>query len=160
MSIGLFKRDTYEREERLQRDAASAFIQMQAAAAAEGIDLMPISGFRSRDNQAELFKRQTERQGSAEAAAELSAPAGYSEHHTGYAVDIGDAEFPDADLKYEFETTPAYLWLLTNAYGFGFEQSFPPYNAQGVSFEPWHWRYIQSEDAARIFEPAQTIEID
>lgn len=150
-SVGLFIRESYEREESLDYEATDAFAQMKAAAAAEGVLLMPISGFRTFARQAELFAKQTEKLGSELAAAELSAPPGHSEHHTGYAIDIGDVNIPDADIKYSFENTPAYAWLVANARSYGFEQSFPYNNQQGVSFEPWHWRYVGSPRASNIF---------
>ena len=150
-SVGLFVRESYEREEFLDQEAAAAFKQMRAAAAAEGIDLIPISGFRTIEHQAELFNAQTEKQGSEAKAAQLSAPPGHSEHHTGYAIDIGDGEYPDSDIKYSFQETPGYAWLKANAHRYGFEESFPINNQQGVSFEPWHWRFVGSERAQNFF---------
>ena len=152
---GTFVRENFERTESLDLEAANAFILMVEEARAQGINLMPISGFRTVAEQQELFAKQTERYGSEKAAAQLSAPAEYSEHHTGYAIDIGDGDRPKTDLDATFAETPAYQWLLNNAYVFGFEQSFPPGNPQGLSFEPWHWRYVQSERAAQIFSTAR-----
>lgn len=162
---GTFVRENFERIESLDWEAANAFAIMVEEASAQGIYLMPISGFRTVADQQELFAKQTERYGSEAAAAQLSAPAEYSEHHTGYAIDIGDGDRPDTDLDTTFADTAAYQWLLNNAEIFGFEQSFPPNNPQGLSFEPWHWRYVQSERAAQVFaearesapKPAQTV---
>ena len=151
VSIGLFTRESYEREEYLHYEAAAAFQEMKAAAAADAIKIQAISGFRTIARQSELFKAQVAKLGSAAAAAKLSAPPGHSEHHTGYAVDIGDVTLPESDITYDFENTPAYSWLFANAGRFGFEESFPKGNHQGVSFEPWHWRYIGSENARKIF---------
>ncbi len=156
-SIGLFTRESYEREEYLHYEAAAAFEQMKAAAAADFIKIQAISGFRSVARQSDLFKAQVAKLGSEEAAAKLSAPPGHSEHHTGYAVDIGDVTLPDADITYNFQNTPAYSWLLANAYLYGFEQSFPENNSQGVSFEPWHWRYVASENAKSIFAQSKSL---
>ncbi|PZO10679.1 MAG: hypothetical protein DCF25_20395 [Leptolyngbya foveolarum] len=89
------------------------------------------------------------------AAVKLSASPEHSEHHTGYAIDIGDGDRPDTDLAPQFADTAAYQWLLNNAYIFGFEQSFPQNNAQGLNFEPWHWRYVQSERAMQVFAAAK-----
>lgn len=147
--------DYYDRTELLAPEAADAFWQMQQDAATQGISLSIISGFRTISEQAALFERQIQRQGSREMAAQLSAPPGHSEHHTGYALDIGDGDVPAADLKFEFEDTPAYQWLLANAQRYGFELSFPPNNTQGVSFEPWHWRYINSPGAQSTFVGTQ-----
>jgi zinc D-Ala-D-Ala carboxypeptidase len=147
----------YERTESLIDTAAAAFAQMQADAAQAGVKLIPISGFRTVADQVKLFDRQIKREGGEVNAARLSAPPGYSEHHTGYALDIGDGNQPKADLKYEFENTDAYQWLLTHATrDYGFELSFPENNRQGVSFEPWHWRFTASKEAAQIFAMART----
>ena len=156
--VGQFVRENFERTETLDLEAANAFIIMVNEAKAQGINLMPISGYRSVAAQQELFSKQTEKYGSEEAAAQLSAPAEFSEHHTGYAIDIGDGDRPEADLSPQFAETAAYQWLLNNAYIFGFEQSFPEGNKQGLSFEPWHWRYVQSERAAQVFEAAKSTE--
>jgi D-alanyl-D-alanine carboxypeptidase len=85
----------------------------------------------------------------------VSAPPGYSEHSTGYAVDLGDASRPDLHLNPAFDTTAAYRWLAANAHRYHFQLSFPRDNAQGVSYEPWHWRYEGSTTALRLFEQAQ-----
>jgi zinc D-Ala-D-Ala carboxypeptidase len=149
-TVGLY----YDRKEYLDWEAASAFISMQGAAAVEGIKISPISGFRTIADQKKLFRRQIARQGGEQAAARLSAPPGCSEHHTGYAIDIGDQEQPDTDLKFEFENTAAYRWLNNHSKKYGFELSFPINNKQGVSFEPWHWRYVGSTRSAYIFAQA------
>lgn len=145
------------RAERLHQEAAAAFGQMQTAAQQAGILLAPISGFRDMEAQTFLFRRQIQRRGSERAARFLSAPPGYSEHHTGYAIDIGDGSRPQTHVQYSFAQTPAYTWLTTNAGSYGFELSFPLDNPQGISFEPWHWRYVGSPAAANLFALAQQL---
>jgi zinc D-Ala-D-Ala carboxypeptidase len=154
VDAGRFVRGTYERSERLDIEADQAFRQMAAAAKTQGVSLMPISGFRTIADQSELFKKQIARRGSETEAARASAPPGHSEHHTGYAIDIGDSQ-SDTDLKLSFQATNAYQWLLANAANYGFEQSFPLNNKQGVNFEPWHWRYFGSPRAAKVFAAAR-----
>jgi zinc D-Ala-D-Ala carboxypeptidase len=156
-SAGTFSREGFERSEALDYEAAQAFADMQAAAEAQGVKLMPISGFRSVGDQKTLFNNQIERKGSIEAAAQYSAPPGHSEHHTGYAVDIADSAQPEEDLKHSFEMTSAYQWLSVNARTYHFEQSFPKNNKQGVSFEPWHWRYVGSQRAEQTFAIARAL---
>jgi D-alanyl-D-alanine carboxypeptidase len=85
----------------------------------------------------------------------VSAPPGYSEHHTGYAIDIGDGSAPSSNLSPDFEKTAAYRWLEQNGAQFGFELSFPPNNPQGVSYEPWHWRFVGDIDSLAIFHKNQ-----
>lgn len=157
INVGEFVRGTYRRSEYLDQEAAAAFTKLVNAAAAANLTLQPISGFRSVNDQKELFDKQVQKLGSVEAAAKLSAPPGFSEHHTGYAIDIGDRNQPDKDLKVAFEDTAAYGWLTNNARNYGFELSFPRNNAQGVNFEPWHWRYIGTSRAAVQFASARNL---
>ena len=157
VSVGAYSAGNTKRTEYLDQDAATAFDQMVAAAKTDGVSIIPISGFRSISQQEKLFDRQIQRQGSESAAARLSAPPGYSEHHTGYAMDVGDAAQPNTDVQHEFENTAAYRWLMANAKRFGFELSYPRNNVQGVSFEPWHWRYTASVQASAVFAVAHTL---
>ncbi|NJM78018.1 MAG: M15 family metallopeptidase [Acaryochloridaceae cyanobacterium RU_4_10] len=158
VSIGTYGQGSNQRTESLDKEAAAAFEQMVADAKASGVRIIPISGFRTITDQEKLFERQIKRQGSPEAASRLSAPAGYSEHHTGYALDVGDGNHPEKDLKFEFEETAAYKWMVDRAQTYGFELSFPNNNVQGVSFEPWHWRYVKSGRAAAIFSVAHALQ--
>jgi zinc D-Ala-D-Ala carboxypeptidase len=147
--------DYQGRSEYLRSEAAAAFEQMVQAAAADGIQLVAISGFRDRVLQSDLFEAQIARRGSEVEAARISAPPGHSEHHTGYAIDIGDGTDPATDTEITFEQTPAYGWLRQNANQFGFEMSFPNGNAQGVSYEPWHWRFVASPQSNQVFNQAR-----
>jgi zinc D-Ala-D-Ala carboxypeptidase len=144
------------RSEQLQVNAANAYTQMVQAARAEGISIVPISGFRDTVVQTDLFMAQTTRRGSELAAAKISAPPGYSEHHTGYAIDLGDGQSPDADLEISFDQTSAFQWLVRHANQFGFELSFPRNNIQGVSYEPWHWRFVGSQQSTQVFAQARS----
>ena len=142
--------------QRLQRDAARELMAMLDAARAEGVNLVVLSAFRSIDQQKALFfDVKSERNQSARERAQVSAPPGYSEHSTGYAVDLGDAAAPGTNLSQSFEDTEAYRWLQANAHRYHFTLSFPPDNPQGVSYEPWHWRFEGTAAALKVFEPAE-----
>ncbi|MEM7758378.1 MAG: M15 family metallopeptidase, partial [Cyanobacteria bacterium P01_A01_bin.40] len=109
---------------KLRSPAAVKFQQMQAAAKAEGINLVAISAFRDADTQEHLFFGIKEQRGQdAAKRAEVSAPPGYSEHHTGYAVDIGDGNAPATHLETDFANTAAFRWLEQNALKYSFELS-------------------------------------
>ena len=142
----------------LQRDAAEALLAMQRAAAADGVDLRVLSAFRSIALQKHLFfDVKSERNQSAEERAQVSAPPGFSEHSTGYAVDLGDGRVPASNLSPSFERTEAFAWLQANANRFHFHLSFPTGNPQGVSYEPWHWRFEGSAEALQTFAAAQRL---
>lgn len=140
----------------LHIDAADALHSMQAAAAAEGINLRLLSGFRSHQLQERIFfDVKSERNQTAAERAKVSAPPGYSEHSTGYAIDLGDGSAPETNLSVEFENTPSFRWLQDHAASYHFTLSFPIDNQQGVSYEPWHWRFEGSAEALRQFEAAR-----
>jgi D-alanyl-D-alanine carboxypeptidase len=142
----------------LRPEAAAALSAMQQAAAGDGVDLRVLSAFRSIDLQRSLFfDVKAERNQDAHTRAKVSAPPGYSEHSTGYAVDLGDGRLPATNLSQNFEKTAAYQWLSRNAGRYHFTLSFPKGNHQGVSYEPWHWRFEGSSEALRLFEPAQRL---
>lgn len=139
-------------EIRLRAAAAEQFEEMRQAASRAGHTLLPLSGFRTLEEQEYLFfDIKAERAQNAETRAEVSAPPGYSEHHTGYAIDIGDATQPGTHLQEEFGDTESFEWLEENATRFGFELSFLPNNPQGVVFEPWHWRFVGDRDSLETF---------
>ena len=143
---------------RMRKSAAVKFQAMVQAARSAGVILVPISGFRSVQEQKQLFfgvgaqRNQTPAE-----RASLSAPPNHSEHHTGYAVDIGDGAVPATNLQTNFENTKAYQWLQANAAKFSFEISFPQDNLQGVSYEPWHWRFVGDSDSLETFYKAKNI---
>jgi D-alanyl-D-alanine carboxypeptidase len=139
----------------LHRTAAKSLLRMIAAARQANLELVPISGFRSVAYQEKLFAKAIEKRGSEIEAARWVAPAGYSEHHTGLAVDLGEGPEPEADVEPAFGDTAAYRWLAQHAASFGFEMSFPAHNPQGVGYEPWHWRFVGTPEAAEAFAAAK-----
>ena len=136
---------------RMRRQAAEAFLKMAAAARAGKISLIPVSGFRTIDYQEGLFDNAIRKQGSPQAAAKWVAPPGYSEHHTGWTLDLGDETAPSTDVEPSFDQTPAFSWLKSHAAQFGFELSFPKDNPQGVSYAPFHWRFVGVEESKKLF---------
>jgi D-alanyl-D-alanine carboxypeptidase len=142
----------------LHKDAAEAFRALQQAAAADGVDLRLLSGYRSHALQKGIFfDVKSARNQTASERAKVSAPPGYSEHSTGFAVDVGDGDDPGTNLSQSFESTRAFRWLQDHAASYHFTLSFPDGNAQGVSYEPWHWRFEGSSEALREFEPARRL---
>lgn len=136
----------------LHKDAATAFEQLVQDAQAQGLDIKAVSGFRSVALQKEIWDGKTATTDPS-IVAKTSAPPGHSEHHTGYAVDVGNNA--NASLNESWANTAEYKWMQANAGKYGFEESFPQGNAQGVSFEPWHWRFTGSDAAKQTFQAAR-----
>jgi zinc D-Ala-D-Ala carboxypeptidase len=135
----------------IHRGALEQYRAMIKAARRDDVILVPISGFRSEHYQQELYDRQLGKLGSVESATTINAPPGYSEHHTGYAIDFGDGTKLETNTKPSFEQTPAFAWLKAHGVKHGFEMSFAKDNSDHVSYEPWHWRFVGTRDALETF---------
>lgn len=106
-----------DRGHQLRVDAARAFIEMRARAAAEGVLLVVNSAFRSMASQETLYEMWLTGTGN------LAAKPGWSNHQGGIAVDIESAN----------GTNAAFAWLTRNAAAWGFHRTVPS--------EPWHWEF-------------------
>ncbi|MEG3174661.1 M15 family metallopeptidase [Sphingomonas sp. RB3P16] len=132
----------------VHRDMAADLARMLVAAGrmpGVGTTLRGVSCFRAIAHQRAVFCRSA-RPGTCGDPVERSryvAPPGYSEHATGYAIDFGVRPSSGcADVDACIASVPAGRWLIAHAPEYGFEMSFPLGNAQGVTWEPWHWRWV------------------
>lgn len=132
-------RDRYARPFWLTVDAARAWRHMRAAALRDDVMLEAISGYRSHAYQLGIFRRKLARGQSVAEILAVNAAPGYSEHHSGNAMDIGTPGEPPAEES--FERTAAFAWLVERAGDFGFVMSYPRDNPHGIVYEPWHWRW-------------------
>ena len=116
-----------------------------------GSELRGVSCFRSIAHQQRVFceaRRAGKPCVDPAARAESVAPPGHSEHATGYAIDFGERpERGCADVEPCIANTPLGHWLILHAPDYGFELSFPAANTQGVTWEPWHWRWVGTSNS-------------
>jgi len=131
--------DIYQREQRLLAPAARAWSLLREAAAADGIDLQLVSAYRSLAYQEGILRRKLGQGQSIDQVLAVSAAPGYSEHHSGRAVDLTTPGYPV--LEEVFEDSEAFAWLNRRAGEFGFRLSYPRGNSHGVAYEPWHWAW-------------------
>ena len=122
---------------RLLPAAAAAWHRLEAGAALDGITLLPVSGFRSVARQADIIRRKRAAGRPLEDILRLIAAPGFSEHHSGRALDIGCPGH--TDLEENFAATAAFRWLEGRAPEAGFRLTYPRGNPWGISYEPWHW---------------------
>ena len=137
--LALAGHDRYGRALWLTEAAGRQWQRMRAAAAADGVAMDAISGYRSHDYQLGIFERKFARGQVLAQILAVNAAPGYSEHHGGEALDIGAPD--EAPAEETFERTPAFAWLQRHAATFGFQLSYPRDNPHGIVYEPWHWRY-------------------
>lgn len=131
--------DRYRRPLWLTASAARAWNAMRRAADADDVVLDAISGYRSHDYQLGIFQRKLARGQDVRQILTVNAAPGYSEHHSGNALDIGTPG--EAPAEESFEATAAFAWLTTHAAKFGFHMSYPRDNPHGIVYEPWHWYF-------------------
>ena len=142
----------------LQTVACDAFLAMQKAAAADGVTVWMQSGYRSVKYQTSLYERKTkyyldkgyDNATAKEKAAAVVNPPGYSEHNCGLAADLNSPEHTGLDEG--FEKTAAFRWLCEHAGDYGFILRYPKdaEDKTEIIYEPWHWRYVGVENAAKI----------
>lgn len=142
----------------LQTVACDAFLEMQKAAAADGVTVWMQSGYRSIKYQTSLYERKTkyyldkgyDNATAKEKAAAVVNPPGYSEHNCGLAADLNSPEHTGLDEG--FEKTAAFRWLCEHAGDYGFILRYPKdaEDKTEIIYEPWHWRYVGVENAAKI----------
>lgn len=131
--------DRFRRPLWLNVEAARAWSSLRDAAMRDGIVLESISGYRSHDYQLGIFERKLARGQAVDDILTVNAAPGYSEHHSGFALDIGTPGEPPAEAS--FEGTSAFDWLTLHAGEHGFCMSYPRDNPHGIVYEPWHWRF-------------------
>jgi D-alanyl-D-alanine carboxypeptidase len=129
--------DIHDRPQWLAPRAARAFVRMRDAAANDRIVLDIVSAYRSAEYQLGIVQRKRERGLAMDEILKVSAAPGYSEHHSGRAVDVTSPGY--AALEEEFEKSPAFGWLVRHAKRFDFRLSYPRNNEHGIAYEPWHW---------------------
>lgn len=123
--------------QRLTPETAAKWAEMVEAAAIDGVTLLIVSGFRGIDYQARLIRKKINAGQIVSDILQVNAAPGFSEHHTGRAVDI--ATPGSRPLTEEFEHSEAFRWLTANAARYGFSMTYPRENAYGFIYEPWHW---------------------
>ena len=134
VSVGM---DIHGRDRQLTPHAAARWTELQAAAHRDDVTLLLVSAFRSLEYQRRIFERKIAAGQSLEQILKVNAPPGYSEHHTGRAVDLTTPAC--SPLSEEFEITAAFDWLVRHGGRFGFAMTYPRRNPFGVAYEPWHW---------------------
>ena len=121
----------------LERTTRNALVVMAKAALQDSLHLKVRSGYRSPEFQLKLLRRRLDSGQPFRSVMWAVAPPGYSQHHTGRAVDLTSAE--EVDLV--FSARKAYRWLRENADRFGFSETFGPDIVHPPASEPWHWYY-------------------
>ena len=146
---------------KLDYRVAPHYNEMYLAALEDGINLVPISGYRSVERQERNFKNKIQtymndgysKVEATQMAATIILPPGTSEHNAGLAMDI-------CSLYQSFENTDEFRWLNENAADYGFILRYPEdkQDITKIIYEPWHWRYVGIEAAKEMKASGQCLE--
>lgn len=142
--------------QQLRSEAVSALQNMIQAAQTEGLYITPLSGYRSYATQQSVYAREVATYGQAVADTQSARP-GYSEHQTGWAIDVGGGGCGIEDC---FGDTAEGKWVAANGYKYGFIIRYQPgkESITGYRAEPWHIRYVGTELATELQKTGQTLE--
>ncbi len=142
------------------------FLNMSNDVNAAGMYYGVVSAYRSRERQQESITSSVQaymEQGMTEEEAynktyETILPVGYSEHETGLALDL--VPQGESVLSLELEDEPIIQWFTANSYKYGFILRYPAdkVDVTGISYEPWHFRYVGIEAATFLHNNNLTLE--
>lgn len=134
--------------QKVTKDTYDAFLKMWNASHDNGFYLMVSSSYRDYNQQESVYNTYKTKQGE-KYADKIAARPGYSEHQTGYSLDI----FEKGYTQKTFQDSDSYKWLQDNAYKYGFIERYPldKVSITGYEFESWHYRYVGIEAATYIY---------
>lgn len=148
-----------EQAAEMRAEPTAALEELFAAASEAEVPLVVTSAYRDYELQTTLYEHYSDTMGQ-EAADEVSARPGHSEHQTGLAVDLSYPGNEDCHLRTCFGDTPTGVWLADNAHEHGFIIRYPEESQEitGFSYEPWHLRYVGQETAVDVVGQGVTLE--
>ena len=161
---------TVQGKYKLDEKAAEHAIELLAAAKKAGYDMQLCSAYRTVKKSEELYQRQIKKflsagysQADAEKeAAKWVAPPGTSEHHTGLAMDLVSSDYwgQYSDLEHDYDKFDSFKWMYANCAEYGFVLRYPEdkQDITGITYEPWHYRYVGVDAAKYIMENGLCLE--
>ncbi|MBP1569955.1 MAG: M15 family metallopeptidase [Oscillospiraceae bacterium] len=162
--------ETVQGKYKMDIKAAESARNLVAAAKEAGFNMQLCSAYRTVEKSAELYQRKVNQYigyGYSEAdakveAAKWVAPPGTSEHHTGLAMDLVSSDYWNyySDLEHDYEKFDSFKWMYEHCAEFGFILRYPKdkQDITGITYEPWHYRYVGIEAAKYIMENGLCLE--
>jgi D-alanyl-D-alanine carboxypeptidase len=150
----------------MEAAAATQYRIMYDTALADGVEIIPCSGYRNVSRQKSIFDQEISsyvgKGYSYAEAVNLTVmwvlPPGCSEHNTGLSMDI--TSLGVQAINEDFDTTKEFAWLQDNAHEYGFILRYPSDKQEitGMAYEPWHWRFVGTEPATAMKKSGQCLE--
>lgn len=148
-----FTEDSDREEKQVAYEIVKPLENMINDAKKEDIELIGNSAYRSYKSQKEVYNNRIKAVGRKKAEEYVAKP-GFSEHQTGLCIDITNRD------KYFVKGTEEADWIAKNCYKYGFIIRYPEGKEKitGISYEPWHVRYVGKEVAKEIYYKGITLE--
>ncbi|MBR3953830.1 MAG: M15 family metallopeptidase [Oscillospiraceae bacterium] len=165
-----FETETVQGKYKMNVKAAESAKAFVAAAKEAGFNMQLCSAYRTVEKSAELYQRKVNQYlgyGYSEAdakteAAKWVAPPGTSEHHTGLAMDLVSSDYWNyySDLEHDYEKFDSFKWMYEHCAEYGFILRYPKdkQDVTGITYEPWHYRFVGKEAAGYIMENGLCLE--
>lgn len=136
-------------------EAKQAFVKLCQAMENLGFKIASTSAYRSLASQQAIYQTLVNQHGQLEAEKLVIRP-GFSEHQTGYAVDVASLTEPNKG----FALTKEASWLADNSYKYGFILRYPRgyESITGIEYESWHFRYVGISEAEKIYQSGLTFD--
>ena len=142
-------------ELQVKQEMADAVISMLDDFYEETYDdnILVISGYRTQEQQQSLYD-QYENHEEGEETEQRAAKPGYSEHQTGYGVDLSLYDGSD------YDGTGIYSWIDEHCADYGLILRYPDGKTDQteIMYEPWHYRYVGVPHASVIMEKGMCLE--
>jgi LAS superfamily LD-carboxypeptidase LdcB len=137
----------------LTEDTANALISMFEDMEKQGMKPIMTSGFRTRGVQESIYKKELEAQKKKPTPYPSVAQPEHSEHQLGTTFDMKSGTTDETSYE-KFVSSKEYAWMKENAYTYGFIQSYQEGTEKITGYipEPWHWRYVGTENAQKIHD--------
>lgn len=157
-------KNVWSEDIKIEKETYKQYISLEKALKEDGINIKLDSAYRSVQSQQELWDEwvNAPEKGLAYAKKFMAAP-GYSEHHTGLAIDIclekdGELVYDNDKMLADIETFLKIHAKLAD-YGFILRYLKGKEDTTGYTYEPWHIRYVGSKKIAKeIMENNLTLE--
>lgn len=148
-----FNDDSCNEEKKVSYEIKEPLENMINDAKSDNVVLIGNSAYRSYKSQKEVYNNRVNAVGRKKAEDYVAKP-GFSEHQTGLCIDVTNRD------KYFVKGTEEADWIANNCYKYGFIIRYPEgkENITGISYEPWHIRYVGKEIAKQIHNKGITLE--
>ena len=148
-------KNAWDEDIKVEKNAYESYLKLEKALEKDGVNIELDSVYRSVKAQQDLWDEwSADPEKGIDYVRKFVAVPGYSEHHTGLAIDIcirkedGELEFDNDEMIADRETFAKVHEKLAD-YGFILRYLENREDSTGYTYEPWHLRYVGDKKIAK-----------